>query len=106
MNKYKRAKIYKLVSKRTKNFYIGSTIKKDLSIRLSKHKHAFRRFYGGKSNNYLSAFEILKYPDAKIVLLEKYPTTSKDKLRRRERQWIEKYKHKLVNIYIPIIDKK
>ena len=42
-SKYQRGKIYKIESKLTENIYIGSTIEKHLSDRLSKHKFNLKR---------------------------------------------------------------
>jgi len=60
----KKGFIYKISSNQTDNIYIGSTIVK-LSIRMSKHKSDFKC-----KRNYCTCFEIVKYPDAKIELLE------------------------------------
>jgi len=60
----KKGYIYKIWSHQTKEIYIGSTIVK-LSVRMSKHRSDFKC-----KRNYCSCFELVKYPDAKIELLE------------------------------------
>ena len=75
---YQNGKIYKLVSDKTDDIYIGSTCSK-LSDRLCKHK---------TPNNKTSA-KALFTDDAKveIILIESCPCKSKDELRARERYY-------------------
>jgi hypothetical protein len=71
MSKY----IYKIIPKvphEEKEIYIGST-KQPLSIRLSKHKHDYKRFLNGRYR-YVSSFYLFnKYGvnDCEIIELEK-----------------------------------
>ena len=63
-------KIYKIVSPSIERIYVGSTVK-SLNERLEEHE----RDYGGWLSRgcrkyYLTSFEILKYGDYKIILLE------------------------------------
>ena len=80
MVNYKEGKIYKIISNHTTDIYIGSTVS-TLTKRLSRHKH------GGSSSS-----EIIKYGDAKIILIEKYPCNDKDELRMREQYHIDNNK--------------
>ena len=75
---YQNGKIYKLVSDKTDDIYIGSTCSR-LSDRLTKHK---------TPNNKTSAKQLF-IDDAKveIILIESYPCKSKDELRARERHY-------------------
>ena len=82
-NKYDGGKIYKIISNETDKCYVGSTIEVVLARRMSKHRSDF------KKGNYLSSSEILKFPDAKIILLEAYSCKSRDELTKREQFWID-----------------
>ena len=91
-DKYQRGKIYKLISSKTDDIYIGSTIQ-PLPQRLSQHKT------DTKNNCHITSVIISQYEDVEIVLLETYPTTSAYFLYMRERYWIESLK--CVNKVIP-----
>jgi hypothetical protein len=83
---YKNGKIYTIRSHQTGDIYIGSTTQ-TLTKRLSKHKNGFKRWKNGKGH-YTSSFEIIKYDDAYIELLELCPCDSKMELHKREGQLI------------------
>ena len=87
-NKYQRGKIYKLVSDQTTDVYSGSTIEPYLTIRLSRHRTSYKIWLNGKGN-YVTSFEIVKYEDCDIILVEKFPCDSKDELRARETFYID-----------------
>ena len=88
MVNYANGKIYKIVSDQTEKCYVGSTTKKYLSDRMSNHRNDRKRYQLGKQH-YVTSYEILKYDDCKIILLENYPCQSKDQLHARERHYIE-----------------
>jgi hypothetical protein len=77
MPDYSKAKIYAIKSDQYDKIYIGSTCR-PLNIRLNEHKC---RKYDVKKEK---SKEILKYNDAKIYLIEDYPCSNKDELRKRE----------------------
>ena len=79
MPDYSKGKIYKIVSDSTNDIYIGSTSKRYLSERFSKHKYDFKT---GKMP--CSSREILKHGDARIVLIENFPCTTRNELEARE----------------------
>lgn len=79
---YKNAKIYCLRSHQTDDVYYGSTATK-LSKRLSGHKGKYKG-YMNNTYHYVSSFEIIKYDDAYIELVETYPCDTLDELRKRE----------------------
>lgn len=89
INKYERGLIYVLKSNQTKNIYIGSTTQ-TLNKRLIGHRKDYKRYLNDKYN-YLSSFEIVKYPDCYIELLEKYKCNNKYELYRKEGEYIKKY---------------
>lgn len=101
MNKkdYSTSKIYKIVSDQTDKVYIGSTTKKYLKQRLSGHIADFKRWQDGKRDN-ITSFEIIKYDDCQIVLIENFPCNDINELRSRERYWIENTEN-CVNKRIP-----
>ena len=81
-------KIYSIRSHQTDLIYIGSTTEKRLSARLSKHRANYKAYL--KDNyRYISSFEILKYIDAYIELIEEVEKKiTKDELRQLEGQHI------------------
>jgi len=85
-NRYHRGKIYAIRSHQTPDIYIGSSIQ-PLYKRLSKHKCDYKVWKNGKKH-YISSFEILKYPDCYIELIEEYKCNNKMELERREGQII------------------
>ena len=82
-NRYNRGKIYAIRSHQTKSVYIGSTCD-TLTKRLSGHKCSFRRYIGCIATNYTSSYEILKYPDYYIELIEEYKCNNKMELAKKE----------------------
>lgn len=61
--------IYIIRSHKTDKVYIGSTNKKNINIRLNEHKKAYLKW---KNDNikYYSSYEIIKFEDVYIELLE------------------------------------
>ena len=92
---YKNGKIYTIRSDSTDKYYIGSTTQ-PLSKRLSKHKEHYKIYLNGKYHN-ITSFEIVKYDDCYIELLEAYPCKSKDELTKREGELIRLHKNDIVN---------
>lgn len=87
-NIYQRGKIYKIVTGQTDDIYVGSTTQYYLSNRLKEHRWCLTSWMKGNKTSYCTSYEIVKYPDAKIILLETYPCQSKDELRAREQHYI------------------
>jgi len=88
---YSKGKIYKITSSKTNDVYVGSTCEPTLSRRMHGHRSSFKRYKEGKTN-FTSSFEILKYDDAEIILIESYPCKNKDELYSRERYWVDHLK--------------
>ena len=95
---YKNGKIYSIRSYQTENIYIGSTIQK-LSKRLSKHKTDYKSWKDGK-HNYVTSFEILKYDDYYIELIEEYNCKSKMELEKREGEIIRQHNNTVNKIIV------
>ncbi len=98
MVNYQNGKIYKLVSFQTDKIYIGSTCEK-LTVRKAKHKANYKLFLNEKQK-YITSFEIVKYNDVDIILLEEFPCENKEQLHKRERYYIESVNN-CVNKNIP-----
>jgi hypothetical protein len=88
MVNYQNGKIYKITTEFTDKIYVGSTALYYLSSRLVEHKRHYNKWKKNK-DTYVTVFEILKYNDAQIYLIESYPCNSKDELHSREQYWIE-----------------
>jgi hypothetical protein len=86
-NKYQYGKIYKIISNQTDEIYIGSTYQVYLSMRMRQHRGNFNSWKNG-TRKFVSSYEIIKYPDCQIILIEKYPCFTKDELRAREQHHI------------------
>ena len=99
-NRYENGKIYKLVSPHTDKIYIGSTCKKYLSQRLTKHKSHYKDWLKD-NDSYTTSYRLFELGDVEIVLLESINCNTKDELLKKEREYIEKYKDILVNKNIP-----
>ena len=95
---YKNGKIYKISSNETDKCYIGSTAQ-PLNKRLYNHRSNYKQYQSNKKD-YTSSFEIIKYADNMIELLEAYPCNNKDELLSREGEWIKQTKN-CVNMKIP-----
>jgi len=83
MPNYQYGKIYKLESYQTDKIYIGSTSEPYLSNRLSAHRRGYRKYLNGKYH-YVTSFELVRYEDVKITLIENFPCNSKYELEARE----------------------
>jgi len=94
-------KVYLLLSDTYNKFYIGSTTV-SLEERLKRHVESYDEWL--KSNftsPYLSSFEILKYPDYRMELIEECSQVSGwDLIKREQYHLIVNYKD-IVNIIIP-----
>lgn len=87
MPNYQLGKVYELTSIHTNEKYIGSTCEKYLSGRLGSHVRTYKRYLAGKSH-FVRSFDILKYGDYQINLVESFPCENNDELLARERYWI------------------
>ncbi len=89
INEFNNGKIYKLTSNQTDEVYIGSTTKK-LSERLGVHKSDYKYFLKkGKGSHYITSFDLLKYDDCKIILLEAVNVETQEELFQYEAKYIK-----------------
>jgi selenocysteine-specific translation elongation factor len=98
MERYKNAKIYKIVDNTNGNVYVGSTCEPTLALRLAKHRSKYKN-YLKVGSGFVTSFKILENNDYSIVLLEEYPCETKDQLLARERFYIEN--NKCINKVVP-----
>lgn len=82
-------KIYKLTNDQNQ-IYIGST-NLDLTIRLRRHKTAFKRYVENKCDLYCTAFEILKGTGIKIECVEELVNIAKFEAKTKENQHIKNF---------------
>lgn len=101
MPDYQQGKVYKIISDSTDKIYIGSTTNQYLSNRMALHRQQFRFWKEGQIKKHTSSIKILKFANAKIVLIENYPCKSKEELLACEQKWIDYYKDICVNKYSP-----
>ena len=93
-------RIYKIVSEQTDKIYIGSTVK-TLSERLERHEKDYICWINSEfKSDYCTSFEILKYGDYKIFLLEEYPCSCTNGLIEREGTYQLKNYYSCVNTNI------
>lgn len=85
---YSNGKIYKLWSFQTDKIYIGSTCQ-TLSQRIGKHRATYRSYLNG-NGNYVTSFELIKFDDCKIELLENVKCNDKYELLKIEGKYIRK----------------
>ena len=96
MKDYQLGKIYKIESSQCEKIYIGSTCVPTLAKRMAKHRYNYRFYLNGKYH-FVTSFDLLKYDDAKIVLIEKYPCNDADELRAREGYWQKELWNECIN---------
>jgi hypothetical protein len=93
-NIYHHAKIYKIISySHPELVYYGSTTQLLLCKRMQGHKADYKRCKMCSSSN------IIKYDDAKIILIEEYPCENKEQLIKQEAYYIKN--NECVNKKIP-----
>lgn len=84
-----KAYIYAIRSHQTDLIYIGSTTQA-LSMRMSSHRRNYRCWKNG-NHNYVTSYEIIKFDDNYIELLQEVEVESKLELRRIEGENIRKH---------------
>jgi len=104
MVNYNNGKIYALKSYQTEKIYIGSTVLK-LYQRLAQHRYKYKKYLNGETH-YITSYELIKYDDCYILLLDKYSCNDKTQLLEKEREYILKHKDICINKQIPLRTKK
>ena len=96
-NRFSNSKVYKIVDNTTGFIYVGSTTK-ELNVRLSKHKSAYKSFLAG-IGNYITSFKVLENNDFDIHLIRSYDFDNKIDLIAKEGYYVKKLN--CVNKIIP-----
>ena len=86
MPDYSQGKIYCLRSYETDDIYIGSTTL-SLAIRKGQHKIDYKSYLNNKKY-FVTSFNIIKYDDCYIELIEEYSCENKQQLERKEGEYI------------------
>jgi hypothetical protein len=92
-------RVYKITSPNTDKIYIGSTTK-SLKERFTRHMASYKSYTNETGTQYITSFEILKFGNINIELLEELLVTKKE-LHKRERYFIELNKEIATNKAIP-----
>lgn len=95
LSRYENGKIYSIRSHQTDKYYIGSSCN-DLCKRLFVHRSKYKKYLNDKCH-YVSSYEIIKYDDHYIEVIEDYPCKSKRELEKREGELQRQYKNDIVN---------
>ena len=96
MPNYQKGKIYKITTQQNDKIYIGSTCK-SLTNRFADHKCKYNLWLRDNNKKSTTAFELLKYSDCKIELMEDYPCESCKQLTNREGYYIKLHRDAIVN---------
>jgi len=99
INRYNNSKIYKICSNLTDKIYIGSTTQ-TLAQRLSKHVGQYKTHIKNNNTNYISSYEIIKYGDCYITLIEECNFNNQQQLFKREGEVIKLNINNVVNMFI------
>lgn len=86
LNRYANGKIYSIRSHQTDDIYIGSTCL-PLYKRFYSHKSDYK-LYLNEKKHYISSFDIIKYDDSYIELIEDFSCKTKQELARKEGEHI------------------
>ncbi len=92
MPDYAAGKIYKIESSKTDEIYVGSTCD-PLKKRFSGHRNTYNKWVKTNgTSGYYKSFEILKYQDAIITLVEDFPCQTGKELLDRETYYMRTLK--------------
>ncbi len=97
MPDYQNGKIYTIRSHQTDDVYIGSTTQ-SLAVRMAGHRRDYKYYQDGKCP-FMTSYEITKYDDCYIELLEECKCENKQQLHKREGELIRE--NDCVNKIIP-----
>ena len=93
----KKGKIYKLYRPGIENVYIGSSFI-SLNQEMKKHYNDYKLYTYGK-RCYRSSYDLVKYDDCKIILLEECYCNNREELKNREEVYKNKYGKNCINLY-------
>lgn len=88
---YKLGKVYKIYSAQAEECYVGSSAQKHLSTRFAQHKNSYKKWSADPENEkFVSVYDLLKFGDCVIEILEVSPCTCREELLKKEREWFDK----------------
>eukprot|EP00732_Lithocolla_globosa_P007216 Lithocolla_globosa_v1_NODE_8967_length_761_cov_131.483003.p1 type:complete len:157 gc:universal NODE_8967_length_761_cov_131.483003:664-194(-) len=94
---YTNGKIFKIVSDEIDSVFIGSTCQPLYKVK-SDHKCNYIKWLeNGKQGRFSHSYDIIKYGDYDVILIEEYECDNRDQLLRRERFWMEELREKCIN---------
>lgn len=99
MASYQNAVVYAIRSHQTDKFYIGST-RTPMYKRMSQHRRNYKQWCSDNTQKYVSSYEIVKYDDAYIELIEECPCENAAQLHKKEGEHIRLNHDMCVNIVI------
>ena len=85
-------KIYMIKSPQTNMCYIGST-KQTLEKRLKQHCNAYNCWSKNNDKHYCTAYDVIKFENPYITLLEELENVTKQQLCRKEGEYIRNTMH-------------
>lgn len=89
--------VYALRSNQTDKIYIGSTVK-PLENRFNSHKYFYAKYLKDTENNiFCTPFNILKFEDCYIDILNTYENITLEELKQKENEYINTHKNICVN---------
>ena len=94
--KYEFGKVYMITNGENNLIYIGSTYR-PLSYRFSIHKYNFKKYTNNNTGCYMSAYDVLRYQNCEIELIENVNCNSRKDLQNREKHYIQLYGNRCVN---------
>ena len=94
--KYEFGKVYMIKNSENDLIYIGSTYR-PLSYRFSIHKYNYKNYTNNNIGCYMSAYDILRFQDCVIELIENVNCDSRKELQEREKHYIQQYGDRCVN---------
>jgi len=86
MPDYSKGKIYTIRTYQCDDIYIGSTTQR-LCERIREHRNNYKYWLEDNNKKYMYSYEILKYDDYYIELLEDYPCENKQQLKKKEGEY-------------------
>lgn len=86
MPNYQNGRIYRIQCNVTGEDYISSTTL-PLCQRLAQHKQEYRQYMKGTNKSYSLLHKVMEANDFEMLLLERYPCSSKEELHTRVHYW-------------------
>ena len=92
MPDYKKGKIYKVINDENDKFYLGCTVEKYLSNRMSSYRKTH--------NKCMSANLGVDLKDCSIILIESYDCKDINELKKKQREYYDKFKKEGKQVFL------